>query len=363
MKALYFSVALVVLFAACSDLAAEETGREPRNIIESIKVNRCKINPLITFESSSSLDNNVNGPSVIRVPSWIKDPLGKYYMYFAHHGGKYIRLAYADALEGPWKIYEPGTLQLKEAKAFRRHIASPDVHVDEAKKEIRMYFHGPAKGRKGQWTGVAISKDGLKFDAPSEILGKFYFRVFHWNGHYYAIAKNGNSGWGELYRSRDGLTPFESRGNFVRMMRHCAVLLRNNQLLIFYSRKGDAPERIVVATVTLTDDWKNWKESPPIDVIQPEKEYEGISFPNKASSYGSAIEVRQLRDPCIFEEDGRTYLFYTVAGEMGIALAEIEITMKDTVEQINQPDGIYISDSRLIRLSTQFSRAAGYQKR
>ena len=32
---------------------------------------------------------------------------------------------------------------------------------------------------------------------------------------------------------------------------------------------------------------------------------------------------RELRDPCIFREDGRTYLFYIVAGERGIAGAEL----------------------------------------
>jgi hypothetical protein len=33
--------------------------------------------------------------------------------------------------------------------------------------------------------------------------------------------------------------------------------------------------------------------------------------------------VNQLRDPAIFEEDGRTYLLYAVAGESGIAIAEL----------------------------------------
>jgi hypothetical protein len=32
----------------------------------------------------------------------------------------------------------------------------------------------------------------------------------------------------------------------------------------------------------------------------------------------------QLRDPAIFEDDdGRTYLLYSVAGESGIAIAEL----------------------------------------
>ena len=33
--------------------------------------------------------------------------------------------------------------------------------------------------------------------------------------------------------------------------------------------------------------------------------------------------VNQLRDPAIFEEDARVYLLYAVAGESGIALAEV----------------------------------------
>ena len=66
-----------------------------------------------------------------------------------------------------------------------------------------------------------------------------------------------------------------------------------------------------------------------IEVIKPEKEYDGIQYKNKPSNYGSAITVQQLRDPCIFEEEGRTYLFYAIAGEMGIAMAELEIEMKE----------------------------------
>ena len=35
--------------------------------------------------------NNINGASLIKVPDWIENPLGKYYLYFSHHNGKYIR--------------------------------------------------------------------------------------------------------------------------------------------------------------------------------------------------------------------------------------------------------------------------------
>ncbi len=63
--------------------------------------------------------------------------------------------------------------------------------------------------------------------------------TFRWKEYYYAIAKNWNSGWGELYRSKDGLTPFDSRGRFVYRLRHCAVMLRDNQLLVFYTVAGE----------------------------------------------------------------------------------------------------------------------------
>ncbi len=33
--------------------------------------------------------------------------------------------------------------------------------------------------------------------------------------------------------------------------------------------------------------------------------------------------VRQMRDPGMYEEDGRTFLLYSIAGEAGIAAAEI----------------------------------------
>lgn len=58
---------------------------------------------------------NINGPSLIRVPAWVKNPLGKYYLYFAHHKGDHIRLAYADTFMGPWQLYEPGTLQIADS--------------------------------------------------------------------------------------------------------------------------------------------------------------------------------------------------------------------------------------------------------
>jgi len=103
-----------------------------------MKVRRFATNPIISPNMDDRMGDNINGPSTIRVPGWVKNPLGKYYLYFAHHQGTYIRLAFADELDGPWRLYTPGVLDLSDSH-FENHIASPDVHVLEDTCEIRMY--------------------------------------------------------------------------------------------------------------------------------------------------------------------------------------------------------------------------------
>ena len=94
--------------------------------------------------------------------------------------------------------------------------------------------------------------------------------------------------------------------------------------MVFYTLKGDNPERILLSTVSLRPDWMAWKETEPVVVLEPEREWEGALLPKHPSVRGYAPgPVRQLRDPAIFEEEGRTYLLYSVAGESGIAIAEL----------------------------------------
>ena len=142
--------------------------------------------------------DNINGPALIRVPAWLPDPLGKYYLYFSHHKGDHIRMAYADSVAGPWTLYEPGTLTLatsgfpselsieeppenplqvlwdnysiyvvrdmlllhhrstvvdQETRLARGlepaansapHIVSPEVIIDEANQRLLMYYRGLA---------------------------------------------------------------------------------------------------------------------------------------------------------------------------------------------------------------------------
>jgi hypothetical protein len=312
-------------------------------------------NPIIRPEMLPGRDgDNINGPSLIRVPDWVDAPLGAYYLYFAHHHGTYIRLAYADHLAGPWHVHEPGSLGLEQVPGCELHIASPDVHVDHERRQIRMYFHGPARRiteRPRQRTFVAVSPDGIHFRASDEVLGAPYLRAFHWDDAWYAMAR-----WGALLRSRDGLSDFEAGPNpFPRLSgralldgqlrrafrvvgvrndwstrpiyappsRHVAVQVSGDELVVYYSNIGDAPERIFRTSICLHGAWDTWRTTPPTEVLRPETTWEGATLPLRRSHEGIAHGPEHaLRDPAVFLEGERTYLLYAVAGESGIAIAE-----------------------------------------
>ncbi len=301
-------------------------------------IERFETNPIIHREMQGLVGDagvNINGPSLIRVPDWIENPLGNYYLYFAHHKGAYIRLAYADDLEGPWIIYEPGVLPLADTPGYASHpgdhLASPDVHIDQDRKQIRMYYHQRLSTENdfywGQGTYVALSKDGLNFEAKPEILGLPYFRVYEYDGWSYAIAKHGRIG-AVIYRSQNGLTDFsgiEEAPRGIPRVRHKALWKHNGMLYVFFSRLFDEPEHIYVSRIeNLEDDWQDWRFTEPQSVLRPEEDYEGVNQPIERSEPGVTYEfVHQLRDPGIYEEDGRLFLLYSTAGERAIAIAEL----------------------------------------
>ncbi|MBD3353211.1 MAG: hypothetical protein GF364_17155 [Candidatus Lokiarchaeota archaeon] len=271
--------------------------------------------------------NNINGPTLMKVPKWIEDPLGKYYLYFAHHGGKYIRLAYSESIRGPYEIYKPGTLTNKIEFLKHHHIASPEIWIDREKNIIRMYFHANIRGKgiykdQGQMTYLASSKDGIHFQPRSEQLAPFYLRVFRHQGYFYGIAKNDNLD-ALLVRSKDGLSEFERGHSFMLHYRHGAFLKEEDVVYVFFTKAFDKPERILVSKMRLEPDWTKWSLSKPKIVLEPEKKWEGANYPLTQSKYGGTKPARALRDPFVFKEKDTLFLFYTVKGENGIALAEL----------------------------------------
>lgn len=316
-------------------------------------VERLLDGPIVSAATHPSIGANIQGPSLVRAPDWLPGALGRYYLYFADHKGSYIRLAYADALSGPWQVHGPGSLHLAETpfpnepppvseellrSAERRmkagagriahsireelttpHIASPDVHVDHRRRRIVMYYHGlEAAGR--QATRAAASADGLAFACGSEVLGRTYMRVFEHRGDTYALAMPG-----QFYRQLEPLRRFEEGPLlFNPNMRHAAVLVRGDTLYVFWTQVGDAPERILLSSIDLHDDWMDWQASDAVEVLRPERPWEGANAPLEPSIRSVAYGVvNQLRDPAIYVEGERAFLLYAVAGESGIAIAEI----------------------------------------
>ncbi len=320
-----------------------------------VRVTRLLDAPIITPALHPSLGVNIQGPSLIRVPDWVPDRLGAYYLYFADHKGRFIRLAYADHLAGPWRVHPAGSLHLAdslflteppavspeqlahfEAQYRARtntlshdvlgeittpHIASPDVHVDAPNRRILMYFHG-LDGIGTQVSRLAVSADGVNFTTRPEVLGRSYMRIFHHEGVTYALTMPGT-----LSRSADGLGGFEPGPTlFNPSMRHAALLQRGDVLWVFWTQVGEAPERILMSRIALTGDWHGWRDEAPVEILRPERPWEGAQAPLTPSVRSTAYGlVNQLRDPALFEEDGATYLLYAVGGESGIAIAQLHL--------------------------------------
>jgi hypothetical protein len=78
--------------------------------------------------------------------------------------------------------------------------------------------------------------------------------------------------------------------------------------------------------MNISNAWPDWSVGNEWDVLFPEFPWEGADQAQVPSVRDAInVPVNQLRDPAIFEEDGRIYLLYAIAGESGIASAEVKL--------------------------------------
>ncbi|MGQ1945754.1 CBM96 family carbohydrate-binding protein [Geofilum sp. OHC36d9] len=374
----------------------------------SIKYNAKRLNnsvPIITQEmfteaGAEEEGEDINGPSVIRIPDWIApenraDPEAVYYCYFAHHKGGYIRMAWAAEIEGPWHLYQVGAdipvgdrgvldlgddvINLDNGIVIpNNHLASPDVQIDDENQRIVMYFHSGSSTYvngekvKDQLTYVSYSPYGLDFyeNIQPVFLGDSYFRVFKYKDDLYAFSNGGS-----IYKALDAddpwtpptgfdfttklwekssFNPFQSDitdidgiSSSELRVRHTAIRLVGDELQVFYSRRGDLLENIQMSTIDLSaGDWKQWDATyPPYQILQSSPGWEGGDLTPAPSESASAPEdVNQLRDPYVFEDvDGSLYLFYAGRGEDAIGLAQLYEAHAD-VSATNPRQDAYVED-------------------
>ncbi|MEL7466856.1 MAG: hypothetical protein AAFN27_00280 [Pseudomonadota bacterium] len=301
-----------------------------------ISVDRIGSGPIIHQDLHPSLGDNINGPSLVRVPDGLAGALGRYYLYFSHHKGQHIRLAVADRIEGPWQIHSPGVMPLRETPftltvpnapqpnwaisqgtdGLYPHLASPDVRIrhDGA---FEMYVHGlDASGEQVTWR--AQSANGLSWRFTGKPIVDSYLRLFQSGGTTYAMARCSRiwrldqAGW-----QRGGVAISDT-------VRHVAVLIRRDQLHVLFTRIGDAPERILHTSISLNGAWRRWQAaSDPEHVLSPDLPWEGSNEPVSPSKVGAVSFSNALRDPCLFEDQGTVWMVYAGGGESALGLARV----------------------------------------
>jgi hypothetical protein len=258
-------------------------------------------------------ESNINGPALIRAPSWSSNGLGAYYLYFSQHRGRAIWLATSDKLTGPWRVHPDPVLTM----------ASPDVIVDPLTRQVRMYFHGGSGTALSEQTeSVALSDDGLEFRMEYRDIGVPYWRMFQYKNHWHALVMPGT-----VLRSDDGLTVFEQTASILPpQTRHSAVAVIGNCALVFCSVIGERPESILVGCIDLAKPSSQWRVTDLRVLLTPREHYEGGSLPLVASAPGECHHpVRELRDPAVYVEGSTLYLPYVANGERCIAMAAMQL--------------------------------------
>ncbi len=363
---------------------------------------------------------NINGPCLVRIPDWVSpanrvDNSAVYYLYFGHHSGDYIRMAWSANIEGPYHLFNAGNnndpaypgrgvfdlgssdeVKWTGGARLYNHIASPQVLLDSVNQQFILLLHGKANGAydndfstNNQRTLAATSPYGLNFNCPSssgatggvgggvtnhglrnQILSNAYLKSFVYEGTMYGFTN-----YGVIWKSPSATEPWLSTGSpsvwsweeghtstnpvyedmkvlkyidpergDILTPRHFATRIRpdGHTLEVWYTCRGEAPERVYRTTLDLRQDWLFWDTDLfHEEMIRPELAWEGVNLPVQPSLNGSETNVNQIRDPELFQDnDGSWYLLYSAMGEEGIGIASLHDT---TIVQPSAPNYLQIS--------------------
>ena len=112
------------------------------------------MSPSIPDDLEYTPTNQLIHPTIIKTEGRIKNPLGKYYLYYAPHKHVATSMAYADSLDGPWTEYENNPVI--------EGPAAPECRWIEEHGKFFMWGH-----RKNSQTELWTSEDGIRFTYDS----------------------------------------------------------------------------------------------------------------------------------------------------------------------------------------------------
>ena len=272
--------------------------------------------------------NDVIFPSVIRTDK-IKNPLGKYYMYYAAHSAPAgICLAYSDSLEGPWKEYPANPLISNKWPPNYEvsHVSSPDMVWIEEEKQYFVYFHG-----ENDTTRFASTTDGIHFKYEGicwtdkvfngEVGQASYARVYRYtipgkDNRYIAIFMGDHHGKARkvfFASSKDGRTWDVRQEPLVAPPPGTGQIAGN----WFFTWKGKNyiayhahwNVNITVADLLVSE----------IDPTFEHSKFVGLLMDHKAAGTWNETAM----GPCMIQENGKLYMFYNIGPRLNqkIALA------------------------------------------
>ena len=275
--------------------------------------------------------NDVIFPCVVKIGNSNTNALGAYYMYYAPHdppGG--ICLAYADSLEGSWTEFAENPLISRHWAPHYEvsHVSSPHMLWMEAESKFFLYFHG-----ENDTTRLATSADGIHFDYEGiavttamfdGISEASYARVFHCDiaskeAHYVMLFMGNNGGTRRIYAawSRDGRT-FEAQrtplinpppGTGVTQVGAPWYFPRNGRnTVIFHGDQTDAKLSDVTTDLYIADLGPDFTS----------EEHLGLFYRRQ----NMADDNKRASDPCLIEDEGRYWLFFSVGARLRQAIAQ-----------------------------------------
>lgn len=290
-------------------------------------------------------NENINGPTVIKQNlKFLGYPVSFYILYFADHHGDYIKLAVSKTPTGPFLRIRFWGLHLvwSPLQDRKNHSASPEVF--EIGKRRYLLTHSPSRNLGKQVTYVSRLYLGLICLRTKTTILPSYTRLFFRNGKTYAVTIGGEifsvnpTDWScsRIPLEKSMALTYESPDCPI-MIRHCHVVEHLGEFIMFFSRTGDAPERIL-ASILNFDSAESAVLGRPLTVLRPKENFEGANLPITPSKKGKAkTREHALRDPYVLLGEQETYLYYSVAGEKGVAVSVIELDA--LISQLKKSDG------------------------